>query len=114
MNGVVGAEQVAQASASIVGLLPAILGQRDAVVGNGLVDLAVLWWGEARSATHLNMIIYYDTGPGTYPDGMGRGDLLLPSDWPCRMRMMRRGFAMVSLLPSEQVWQTEGQEKRWY
>lgn len=46
---VVGAEHLAQAPARIVGLLPAILSQLDAVVRNRLVDLAVLCRG--RKAT---------------------------------------------------------------
>ena len=41
-----GAEEIAQAPAGFVGLRPAIGGELDSVVGNGLVDFAVLWRGE--------------------------------------------------------------------
>ena len=41
VQGVVGAQHAAQAAAGLVGLLPAILGELDAVVGDGLVDVAV-------------------------------------------------------------------------
>ena len=45
MEGVVGPEEVAQAAASFVGLVPAIGRELYSVIGYGLVDLAVLWAG---------------------------------------------------------------------
>lgn len=43
MEGVVWAEQLAQAATCLVGLGPAILRELDAVIGDRLVYLAVLW-----------------------------------------------------------------------
>lgn len=45
MEGVVWAEQLAQAAARFMGLGPAILRELDAVIGDCLVYLAVLWQG---------------------------------------------------------------------
>lgn len=50
---VVGAKHIAQAMACVVCLLPAILGELDAVVRNGLVDFTVLCKG-LRLAVGLN------------------------------------------------------------
>jgi hypothetical protein len=44
VEGVVCAQQGSQASACLVGLVPAFWGQFYAVVGDSLVDVAVFWW----------------------------------------------------------------------
>jgi hypothetical protein len=43
VKGVVGSEQGAEASTRIMGLAPTLLGELDAVIGDGLVDIAVLY-----------------------------------------------------------------------
>ena len=43
MECVIGAQDLAQPTASVVGLLPSFLGKLDPVVGNRLVDFAVLY-----------------------------------------------------------------------
>jgi hypothetical protein len=43
MQGVVGAQQRPQPAAGLVGLLPSFRRQLDAVVGDSLVDVAILW-----------------------------------------------------------------------
>ena len=41
VDGVVGAEEVAHTASGVVGLGPALLGQFDSVIGDGLMDLAI-------------------------------------------------------------------------
>lgn len=88
MKGVVWAEQLAQAAAGLVGLGPAILRELNAVIGDCLVYLAVLW----TEGGQLWL------GQGHREDWrLGRKALLLPSDWAWRMRIISRGFAMVAM-----------------
>lgn len=85
MEGVVRAEQLAQAAASLVGLSPAILRELDAVIGDCLVYLAVLW---AQAVSYV-----WSKGI----EENGEKGLLLPSDWAWRIRIISRGFAMVAM-----------------
>ena len=48
MEGVVWFEEGPQSAASVVGLGPAFRGEFDAVVGDGLVDVAVFWEAQVR------------------------------------------------------------------
>lgn len=45
MEGVVGAEELAQATASVEGLFSAIWGELYSVIGSCLVDFTVFWEG---------------------------------------------------------------------
>jgi hypothetical protein len=47
VEGVVWPEQLAQAAARFMGLGPAILRELDTVIGDCLVDIAVLWHGRS-------------------------------------------------------------------
>lgn len=68
MKGVVWAEQLAQAATGLVGLGPAILRELNAVIGDCLVYLAVLW----------TRAVSYGLVKGT--EETGEKGLLLPSD----------------------------------
>lgn len=85
VEGVVGTEEGTEAATGLVGLGPAILGEFDSVIGDALVDFTVLCKGRGTSVRCQDATLVYTTS----------SDVLLPSDWACRMRMMRRGFAMV-------------------
>jgi hypothetical protein len=54
------------------------------VIGDGLVDFAVLWMV-------VSMIVW-----GREKKGIGAGNnVLLPSDWPWRTKMINRGLVMM-------------------
>lgn len=84
MKGVIGTEQLAQAASGVVGLLPAVLCELYSVVGDGLVDFAVLL--KDRVSRENEQMADEQRG------------ILLPSDWACRMRMMSLGLAMMSVV----------------
>lgn len=76
MQGIVGPQEVAQPPPRIVGLLPAILGNLDAVVGDRLVDLAVFCgWGRRTK------VVSRVSGPWSWVANVRIVEnLLLPSD----------------------------------
>lgn len=65
MDGVGWSEEVAQTVAGFMGLGPSVLSQLDSVVGDRLVNLAVLW-EQTKPSVPLFGIIAVEGGSGTH------------------------------------------------
>lgn len=87
LDGVVGAQQLTQPAAGIVCLLPSFVCELYAVVGNRLVDIAVL----CRSM----LVLAARRQVREKIASKGVDNVLLPSDWACLIRMISLGFPMV-------------------
>ena len=105
MEGVVRAQQGSQASACFVGLVPAFWCQFYAVVGDRLVYVAVFWWVGRKSVAVFSLYCGEHAGERLHIASirMESGaikrrekNLLLPSDCPCRISIIMRGFPILN------------------